>query len=209
MKVLKKHLLYKKGFINAIGGYHETSNINLQREYIKKSAFYGIKSVVSQRRQTLNFKEDYEEQFNFIQLVNSIIGLLTPNEFMNIFPIEKDYDGHKWGSKDYFYTKEYISNLNKDEPIGSEESVMDFLWEYHNWETMEFTVATMMCISGLRKFEGLPSLAEEWAEKQGIKTYSLYTDDRGNQFLLDSKTGRTAKVTEPKPRRPKHFKVIK
>jgi hypothetical protein len=209
VRELKKYFLYKRSFADAIQKYHKTSNIKLKRDYIKKSAFYGVKSVVSQRRQTLNFKEDYEAQFHFIELVNLIIGLLTPNEFMNIFPIEKDYDGHKWGSKDYFYTKKYINTLNRNEPIGSEENVMKFLWEYHNWETKEFTVATMMCISGLRRFQGLPSLAEEWAAENNIKTYNMHTDDKGNQFLLDGETGRTIKVEKPKPRRPKHFKVIK
>jgi len=32
------------------------------------------------------------------------MGLLTPDEFIKIFPVEKHYDGGRNGNKDYFST---------------------------------------------------------------------------------------------------------
>jgi len=55
------------------------------------------------------------------------LGWLTPSEFMTISPIEKEYNGHKWGFKDYFYTRDYINTLDPSKPIGQEEA-LHFIW---------------------------------------------------------------------------------
>jgi len=203
------HFSSLRSFRKAITEYTKNPDIRHRNYCMKRAVFHGIRMVNSQPEETLVTRDDYVERFNFICIVKSLIGLLTPKDFVNIFPITKEYDGHKWGSKDYFYTREYVDGFNQDEPIGSDNKVLELLYEYHNREISRFVVNSMLCMSELRRFEGKPSLAEEWAEEHGLKTYSLYTDNKGNQFLLDSKTGKTAKVTKPKPRRPKHFKVIK
>ncbi|GAB6151770.1 hypothetical protein JCM17380_05200 [Desulfosporosinus burensis] len=35
-----------------------------------------------------------------------------PYESVNLLPIRKDYRGHKYESKDYFYTRDYIKGLD-------------------------------------------------------------------------------------------------
>lgn len=203
---MNKYISYLKSFRKAVSEYIESPDIKHRNYCVKRAVFHGVRVVNSQPKETLITKDDYEERLEFISVVNALIGLLTPKDFMNIFPIVKEYNGHKWGSKDYFYTKEYIDALNQGNPIGSEDKVLEFLWEYYNWEITEFVVSSMTCISDLRRFEGKPSLMEEWAAEQGIKTYSMYTDDKGNQFLLDKETGDTTKASKPRPR---HLKIIK
>jgi hypothetical protein len=55
---------------------------------------------------------------------------LTPREFMNIFPIDKTYDGERFECKDYFYTIKIVRALDQDAPIG--DKLDDLLWEYMN-----------------------------------------------------------------------------
>jgi hypothetical protein len=58
-----------------------------------------------------------------VQVILSSIGSLKPAELVNIFPIEKTYDGDRWGVKDYFYTRDYLNTLDPDKPIG--ENALD------------------------------------------------------------------------------------
>ena len=174
---------------------------------IKKLVFYGVRAIINKPKSPCLIKEEIEDDFKFISTIKTLMGALTPNEFTTVFPIAKEYNGHKWGFKDYFYTRDYISKLNQDKPIGVDEDILEFLFEYHNWEISMFVVASMGCISDLNRLEGKPTLAEEFAEIMGLDTYTVYKDDKGNDFIIDD--GRTVKLEKPKPRRPKHFKVIK
>jgi hypothetical protein len=128
---------------------------------------------------------------------------LTPNEFINIFPITKDYDGNRWQSKDYFYTMDYIRQMNSNEPIG--EKINEFLWEYHNWNISMFVVNMMSIASDLRRLDTGKGIMEEFCDENNIKTYTLHTNNQGKQFLIDNETGKKTKVK----RSAKHLKVIK
>lgn len=56
-----------------------------------------------------------------------------------------------------------------------------------------------------RKFEGLPSISEEFAQSEGINLYHKYIDENtGKEFLVD-KNGKTIPLSKS---RPKNFKVI-
>ena len=59
-----------------------------------------------------------EDNFIITSLIN--VGLLTPKDFMEIFPITKDFKGHM-GVK-ITYTRNYINTLNL-ESLGGEEEV--------------------------------------------------------------------------------------
>ena len=58
------------------------------------------------------------------------------------------------GNERLFYTKEYIDSLEVDKPIGAEDKVLEFLWEYHNWDITEFVVESMSCISDYNRLQG-------------------------------------------------------
>ena len=69
------------------------------------------------------------------------MGTLKPKEFMELYPIPKEYDGHKYEIKDYFYTRDYIKGLEQENPIGTE--VFNLLWEYQNRDLIHFNVNFM------------------------------------------------------------------
>lgn len=204
---LNKHELYFQAYCNTLKIYSEVYDKNPSCDFkpiIKKLIVYGVKVVNAKLDLECVTKEEAEKEFEFACIIKQLMGSLTPKEFMNLFPIAKDYKGHKYSVKDYFYTKNYINTLNQDKPIGDE--MLHFLWDYHNWEITDFAINTMEYISNLRRLEGQPSLMEEFADTVGIKTYTMHTDDKGNQFLFDKESGKTTKLTKPKPR---YLKLLK
>lgn len=195
-----KYELYLRAFQKIA---KESSNDSVQGigPYLKRIVFYGVMTINSMSEQSI---EDAESNFELGCCVKSLMGLLTPIEFMQLFPITKDFKGHKWQSKDYFYTRDYINTLEQDKPIG--DKIMHFMWEYMNWDVTAFNVNLMCFMSDIRRLQGEPGIMEELAEKNGIKTYTMHTDDKGKQYLQDNETGRTTRVRKPKPR---YLKVVR
>lgn len=178
------------------------SNPTNVKAAIKKLVYLGIKKIITRHEPEFITQELADLYFQEIQVIISGMALLTPKEFMQVFPITKDFDGHKYGCKDYFYTRTYMNQLPQDEPVG--KNINEFLWEYVNHDITKFMIKLMETADNLRRLEGLPSLAEQWAADNGIKTCSMHTDSKGCQFRIDRKTGKTIKV---RPKR--HLHIVK
>jgi hypothetical protein len=204
-KLDTKYDLYDKAYNNVLEAYNNNSSQDV-KPLIKKLIVYGVKMVNSKSKHEAITEEQAEYDFNFVELIKTCMASLTPNEFVNIFPIEKTFDGHKYETKDYFYTRDYIAGLDQVKPIG--EEILNLLWEYTNREVRMFNVRSLGYISNLRQFQGEPSLMEEWADTIGIKTYTKLTDDKGKEFMFDKETGKTTKIKKSKPK-PRYLKVIK
>lgn len=115
----EKHYLYLKAFQNTAKAYSE----NQQQDpspFIKKLIVYGIKAVNTKPEPKTLTHEEAISDFQFATVILDLIGTLTPGEFMNLFPIEKEYKGHRWQMKDYFYTMDYIKGLDPLKPIGED-----------------------------------------------------------------------------------------
>ena len=171
---------------------------------LKRIIYYGVKAVNTKQGSDLVTREVADTDFQFISIIKDLMALLTPIEFIRIFPIDKDFRGNKWGWKDYFYTRDYINGLEQGKPIGGE--ILNFLWEYQNTDITEFNICSMEALSNLRKLDGLPSLAEEFADEMGLKTYTVHTDSKGREFLIDKDAGKTMRVKKSKPR---YLKLVK
>jgi hypothetical protein len=66
-----------------------------------------FEDVISRRSESLLLpKELLSLIWASIELPQEQMGLLTPKEFMTVFPIKKEYDGHRYGIKDYHSTME-------------------------------------------------------------------------------------------------------
>lgn len=199
---LAKHQLYLNAFFNEIKTFDLQ---NPGQASVKKLVFYGVKAVNTKREQRTITMEEAATNFQFTDLVQGLIGLLKPSEFVTVFPISKEYDGHKYQTKDYFYTRDYLLEL-PDEPIGSINKVMEFLWEYHNREVSRFVVHTLGYASDLRKLDGQPSIMEEFCAENGIKTYTKHTYQNGKKFMVDNETGKSVRIKKKVPR---YLKLIK
>ncbi|MFJ8529944.1 hypothetical protein [Bacillus sp. NPDC094106] len=167
------------------------------KESYKKAIFAGVRFVRYSKNDTLNY--DYLiNKFQLIGYLQHLMGALTPREFINIFPITKEYDGDKWGEKDYFFTMKRAKEIGMDTPIG--EKVLEFLYDYTNLDMTFFTVSSMTIMSRIRQVEGKKSLAEEFCEKLGVDTYTMHTDQQGKQQLTNNRTGETQEVKKARPR---------
>jgi hypothetical protein len=170
---------------------------------LERTIFYGVKYFGRAGKNTT--LEDMERRFHITEAIMAYISLVTPRRFVEIFPINKEYDGKRWGTKDYFYTVDKIAEIGWDKPIGeTTETVLDFLWDYNNWDITFFLVEFMSLMSDMRRAQGQPGIMEQWATENGIQTYTLHTTPDGEQFVMDSK-GRTKPVRE---KRPKHLKLV-
>ena len=193
MRLTDKYGIYLDAFCNTLRGYTD----------VKKLIVYGVKIVNAKPKSEYIEIKEAEHDFQFATVITDLMRTLTPKEFMNLYPITKTYDGDKYECKDYFYTINYIKGLNQEQPIGKE--IIKFLWEYQNWEINFFNVACMGYMDNIRRLEGKSSFVEEFADIMGFKSYNMHTDDKGNEFLFDKKTGKTTKLNK---NRPKYLKVM-
>lgn len=198
-----KFELHLNAFQHTVSQYKETPDLNKRKDLIKKAAFHGVKFINLMEKPKHLTRAAAENNFNMVSIVKGIIGLLTPNEFMEVFPIRKDFKGHKWQTKDYFYTRDYMNTLDPKEPIG--EETLSLLWEYVNNDITNFNVSLLMTMSDLRRLEGYPSIASEWADMERIKTMTLYEGINGKDFFIDEQ-GKIIKVNK---NRPKYLRVVK
>lgn len=95
------------------------------------------------------------------------IGLLTPKELQQLFPIQKEYDGARYQSKDYFFTMRKIEE-HKDNTLIKDrgKGVFDFLWDYDN---IGLSIYMIDCFSRMEKIyiaQGHKSFLEELFSKE-------------------------------------------
>ncbi|WML35664.1 hypothetical protein [Clostridium sp. OS1-26] len=202
-----KHDLYFKAYYNTLKEYSKLYDENSDQDWraiIKKLIVYGVKAINTKEEPEYIDLETAEYDFQFASVIKNLMSTLTPKEFLQLYPMTKEYKGHKYGMKDYFYTKNYVKSLDQDKPIG--EEILNFIWEYHNWELTDFNVEVMEYISRIRRLEGQTSLGEEFANKMGLKIYTVHTDQDGTKFIIDNETGKTMKLSDPKV---KHLKLMK
>lgn len=171
----------------------------------KQVSLLGVKYINA--AVTAKNKMTADTEFAIIECVQMFMAQLTPREFMQLFPIEKTYDGDKLGCKDYFYVMKYINTLDLDKPIGGERKLFDFLWEYQNWEINEFLVETFSTMDDLMHQQGKDGPLDKMIDELGITPYYIEKDSvTGQQFILNGSTGKSKPVMTAVPR---YLKLVK
>lgn len=165
----------------------------LENHNSKNIVYWGVKLV-------REFTRGTGGDPNYPMVLMYLIEKMTYREFMQIFPIEKSYDGDKWECKDYFSTMDYLKDKNLDDVIG--ENAFELIWEYHNDDVIEFGVEYMMFLSRERRKRTGKGIAEEICEENNIEMLTMHEVD-GKKFLMDS-NGKTIPV-----KRKTGLKVIK
>lgn len=174
----------------------------LKRDKLIKYIYLNVKLLVSSREDELSY-EQLRERLQFMFNLTDLIGQLTPGEFMQIFPIPKEYDGERYGSKDYFSTMQEVRKYPFGQPIGADK-IIKFIMDYYNWDIMEFEVKKLSIISKIRRLDGQKGVMEEFLENQGIQLKTLHQE---GDYLVDDKTGEWHKICKPKNPMRKLFSV--
>ncbi|WP_319574542.1 hypothetical protein [uncultured Desulfobacter sp.] len=174
-------------------------------EVRKQLIYYSVKSIPlkynehSDESGRITDRQDLDDLYATIQYTDHLIGQITPRELTRIYPIEKSYDGNKYGTVDYFSTMDQLEEFGMDEPI-TEDKVMDVLFGYDNIHILKYMSIKLSVISGLRRCEGHPGLAEEFFVPLGVRMIKTMTDADGKEFIYDPAKQTTYPVTKPRPR---------
>lgn len=148
-------------------------------------------------------EDEIKEWFYLISGVNDMVECLTPNEFMQMFPITKDYDGEKYEVKDYFYCTEYISHMDINKPIGQENGP-EFLMEYWNWDINRYMCTWMVIVNRMHQTQGGRDITEEFFESQGVH-FTTYHEEDG--YMVNNVTSERHKILKPQKNLKKLFSV--
>ena len=132
---------------------------------------------------------DTENIFNVSELYKSLVSQLTYREFLEIYPIEKRFDGDKTETRDYYSTMSFLSTVDLNSTIGSKENVMDLFWEYSNWELLDVALASMSATSDM----GKQLLGIDISEAFFTKEENCAHDSKGNIIGVTA-DGKTVKV---------------
>ena len=193
------HWIYSKAFANTIkSALKETEEIkefqfsDLSLDIRKKIVLYGVKNINATNLDILD-SELLVGTFNTISMLNSMMATFTPWEFLTVFPITKEYDGERYGVKDYFYTKKAIEEFGMDKVIG--EEMKRFHWDYTNRELTNFATRTMVIMSTISRSESDKGVVEEFFGKQVGITHAMTEDHKDKQFAKNNDTIEVQEVT--------------
>lgn len=212
-RVIALHDMWNRQYHNTVSGMFQKHNSldDWSQDELMKVALCGvkyIKYVADIERENQRLDSSYntpfavkENGFNLIDALFGIIGRIKLGNLIKIFPVDKIYDGDKWGCKDYFFTMNVLKEKGLDNAVGRDE-VFDLMWDYENRDLSEVTVFYMSCMSAMYKQQTGVSFAEKFCEDNGIGTYTM---DRENGLLIDNQTGENAKVSN----KPSFMQIVK
>lgn len=146
------------------------------RNVLKRLTFWLGRELVFENQN----KEYYDTEtiWNVSELYKSLVSQLTYREFLEIYPVEKRYDGDKTETRDYYSTMSFLSTVDLDSTIGSKENVMDLFWEFSNWELLDVALASMDATSDM----GRELLGIDPSEAFFTKEENYAHDSKGNMI---------------------------
>lgn len=190
---------YKNALVRLID---KVSNNEMQEDTLKKFIWLSVKVINSSKIEKLEH-EQLEGRLQLLFFITDLMGNFTPVEFMQLFPIPKEYKGKKYGVKDYFSTMKEVEKYPLDEPIG--EKILEFIMDYYNWEIFEFECQKLSIISKIRRINGELGVMESLMEENGIHMQTLRQEDN---FLIDDETGERFEILKPKKKLRKLFSIV-
>lgn len=178
---------------------------------LMKIAFAGIKYINTLRelrRENARMGTGYnqtlkesKEIFNVIDAIFMVMGYISLKNLVITFPITKDFDGHKWECKDYFYTMEELSKLDWDKPVGR-DYISELLWDYENDDLRHAYIDYTTCMSAIYRSQTGRGITETWLEDLGVPSYT-FNDDIS--VMQNRQTGEITKIST----KPSHLQIVK
>lgn len=204
---------WERQYLNAISESCENRAgkiSELPQSELMKIGLSGVKYICSFRdvkqeneRLHTGYVESLEEskiKYQVIDSVLTVLSSLTLRNFVITFPIKKDFDGHKWESKDYFYTMDVLSKMDWNKPIGRDK-IFDFLWDYVNEDLQEACIEYMCTMSAIYRSQTGRGIAEQWLSDKGVPSYTI---DEDTGIMKNNQTGEIAKI-----KKSSHIQIVK
>lgn len=206
-----KHINYARAFHRRCEKINPQSNMTMRKmketypdEFIK-SLFLLIKLKSTTGFDVLQNAEPefIIDEFRVIGAIDDMIGLLTPREFMNMFPIEKSFDGEKYQCKDYFYTMDYVKKFGIDKVIG--DKAAEFLMEYQNFDVERYMVYWMVVVNRMSIVRDGKDILLDFMEELGVEPHMMHQEGK---YMIDNETGEKFKIKRPMPKIKKLFSIM-
>lgn len=210
-RIAKLNEIWERQFFNAVMKYTKEYGTlyKLPQDKLAKVGLAGIKYICSCRnvsRENIKLGIDesktlQENQYRF-QLIDNIFGVLgclTLKNFVTTFPVDKDFDGHKWECKDYFYTMGALSKMDWDKPIGR-DNISELLWDYENNDLRNAYIEFTTVMSMIYRAQTGKGIAETWVDDLGIPTYTM---NKETGIMKNNQTGDIMK-----PKKVSHLHIV-
>lgn len=194
IRELKENINYPEKYWNMYKDsvLHLTKD-DIEKHNLQKTVYAFCKYVASINKQIddMSFDGLVLLRSHLGHFAEEFLGRLTVQEFINIFPIEKRYDGGE-EFRDYFSTMDtMIDEFGLDEKIPTkDDKYFNFLWEYYNPTITRFMVNLMkvnrrldMAVNGRDSFADM-------LEEEGLEIYHMETIN-GKKYLVDEEGNRT------------------
>ena len=173
--------IYTRMYLNHFS--RQLNNLTqLTKDQTTKAIYWGVRGVPLMFNSLLNkdlSKNDKNKTLNglisAVLLVEELIGTLTPNELITIFPIEKRYNSNKYEVNDYYTTIGALKKIGMDTAIG--DNVTMLMCEYLNEYLCIFTMTKICILSALRRIQN---------NNNSSIIYELMTSPNGKEFLYDT-----------------------
>lgn len=214
MRIIAIHDCWRRQYYSAIQkAISENADKQIaeyQQEDLMKIALSGIKYVNAvhdirreNERSDVDYKPALEEHQAMFSLMDSIFMIMGHIKLQNLiitFPITKEFDGEKWGEKDYFYTMQVLSEMGLDKAIGR-EGITELLWDYQNEDLRHAYMEYMCTASALYRSQTGISMAEKFCDDLGI---GIYTVNNEAGIIRDNQTGQIMKL-----KKRSHLQIVK
>ncbi|MFK7695681.1 hypothetical protein [Paenibacillus sp. HJGM_3] len=169
----------------------------------KQIVLYGVK-MMNLHEDKKQDSEQLIKKLNQMEFVKAAMSTLSPDELENIFPIEKTYDGKRYGIKDYLFVRKELDKIGRDIKIG--DRLERLLWDFMNPDLRTFNVINLSIFSDIRRSQGQKGIMEEFMEEKGIYGYTLLEGEGRKKYLKDNKTG---EITEVRKKTPRYLNLVK
>lgn len=158
---------FKKDRSEVISGmykkYREICPDKRSKEETLKYVFYGV-LYLGKRAGKYHCRDkecfEIEARYKALKEIVTAAAELTPRDFLNLFPVDKKYDGEKYVWKDYFYTMRELQRFPMDEKIG--DKIIPFLEIYTNKHVFKFIVSYSICIGDYSVYCGVDGPQKEY-----------------------------------------------
>lgn len=159
----------KEAFKRILGSMANDSRpINEVSEEKRIKTAYSLINLVNMVEQE-NHKDASQQLLQLHFIICDLLEGMPIETFVRWFPIEKTYDGDRTGTKDYFYTRDYLCDKERiDNPI-------ELLMEYQNWTITFYVLNIIGAIDEMSREMGLETPFEAFCKNNGVSLESVET----------------------------------
>lgn len=154
--------------------------------------------------------EEMENLFECFETWKQAACMLTYRELFTIYPIEKDFDGYKYGMKDYWSSKEFIEESIDDlDEFVEEDVLMEIIMECDNNDLFRIAMRYVEIIEFFHAHKWGFTVLDEFLDSVGVEP--IPRDSQGNLIgIVDGKVVKKPKEdTFVELDKKEKFRVIK